>query len=57
MAGAKLFTDLIIWQRARQWSKRIFQLTKRKPFCRDRRLVVQINDRTSPSRCGKPTSE
>jgi four helix bundle protein len=44
MAGAKRFTDLMIWQKARLWSKRIFQATKGEPFCRDLRLVVQIND-------------
>jgi four helix bundle protein len=44
MAGVKRFTDLIIWQKARTWSKRIFEATKREPFCRDLRLVVQIND-------------
>ena len=44
MAGVKSFTDLRCWQRARQWSKRIFWRTKDDPFCTDRRLVVQIND-------------
>lgn len=44
MAGAQNFTELLFWQRARQWSKAIFQLTKRSPFCDDRRLVEQIND-------------
>lgn len=44
MAGVKVFTDLLYWQRARQWSKRIFQLTARDRFRRDRRLVAQIND-------------
>ncbi len=44
MAGAKRFTDLIIWQKARIWSKIIFQATTRDPFCSDRKLVVQIND-------------
>ncbi len=43
MAGAKNFTDLLIWQRARAWSKSIFQLTLREPFSRDRRLVEQVN--------------
>jgi four helix bundle protein len=32
------------WQKARAWSKRIFQLTRREPFCSDRRLVTQVND-------------
>src|SRR5437868_4390849 len=44
MAGAQNFTELLFWQRARQWSKTIFQLTKRAPFANDRRLVEQIND-------------
>jgi len=44
MAGARNFTDLLFWQRARQWSKSIFQLTRRAPFCGDRHLVEQIND-------------
>ncbi len=44
MAAAKVFTDLLIWQRARVWSKRIFEQTQREPFSRDRRLVEQIND-------------
>jgi four helix bundle protein len=44
--GVQVFTDLLIWQRARQWSKEVFQQTQREPFCRDRRLVEQINDST-----------
>ena len=44
MAGVKNFTDLLIWQRARVWSKEIFQRTRHEPFRADRRLVVQIND-------------
>jgi four helix bundle protein len=44
MAGVKRFTDLIIWQKARIWSKTIFWTAKKEPFCRDLRLVVQIND-------------
>jgi four helix bundle protein len=44
MAGAQSFTELLFWQRARQWSKAIFQLTRRSPFADDRRLVEQIND-------------
>ena len=47
MAGVKKFTDLFIWQRSREWSKQIFELTKSKPFATDRRLVVQINDSSS----------
>jgi four helix bundle protein len=44
MPGVKRFTDLLIWQRARAWSKTIFPKTQIEPFCRDRRLVEQIND-------------
>ncbi len=42
--AVKVFTDLLIWQRARAWSRQIFQRTQSVPFCRDRRLVEQIND-------------
>ena len=44
MPAARSFTELLFWQRARQWSKRIFQCTRREPFRSDRRLTVQIND-------------
>jgi four helix bundle protein len=44
MAAARSFTDLVFWQRARQWSKDIFHRTKRQPFASDQRLSVQIND-------------
>jgi four helix bundle protein len=44
MPAAKTFTELKFWQKARAWSKRIFQLTRREPLCSDRRPVVQIND-------------
>jgi len=44
MPGARTFTELRFWQRARAWSKRIFKLTRQEPFRSDRRLVVQIND-------------
>ena len=44
MPGVRDFTELRFWQRARRWSKRIFEATRREPFCADRRLVVQIND-------------
>jgi four helix bundle protein len=46
MAGARRFADLVIWQKARVWSKKIFYATKKDPFCRDLRLVMQINDST-----------
>ena len=44
MPGVRSFTELKFWQRARQWSKRIFELTRCEPFRSDRRLAVQIND-------------
>lgn len=44
MSGARTFIELRFWQQAREWSKRIFQLTRRDPFQSDKRLVVQIND-------------
>jgi len=44
MTAVRAFTDLQCWQRARQWSKDIFHLTRRDPFAQDRRLVWQIND-------------
>jgi four helix bundle protein len=46
MAAARSFTELLFWQRARKWGKRIFQCTRREPFHGDRRLTVQINDST-----------
>ncbi len=44
MPAARAFTELLFWQRARVWSREIFQLTQHAPFARDQRLVVQIND-------------
>jgi four helix bundle protein len=44
MGGARSFTELRFWQRARKWSADIFEQTTRPPFARDERLVVQIND-------------
>jgi four helix bundle protein len=44
MPAARRFTDLQVWQKARQWSKKIFRFTQRQPFRSDRRLVVQVND-------------
>lgn len=44
MAGVRVFTDLLIWQKARTWSKAIWEETQKQPFCKDTRLVVQIND-------------
>src|SRR5438045_4023705 len=44
MAGVRVFTDLLMWRKARAWAKRIFEQTEREPFSRDRRLVEQVND-------------
>src|SRR5262245_24066868 len=44
MPAARSFTDLLFWQRARQWSKDIYQHTQKATFSRDQRLVIQIND-------------
>ena len=44
MAAARVFTELISWQKARVWSKAIFERTEEQRFSRDRRLVEQIND-------------
>jgi four helix bundle protein len=44
MPAARSFTELQFWQRARQWSKDIFEQTQRHPFAKDQRLVIQIND-------------
>ena len=44
MPAARSFTELQFWQRARQWSKDIFELTQQQPFAKDERLVRQIND-------------
>jgi four helix bundle protein len=42
--GVRNFTDLLIWKRARAWSKEIFWHASEGQFARDQRLVVQIND-------------
>ncbi len=44
MAGVRNFTDLQMWQKARRWSKDIFERALQSPFCRDRRLTEQLND-------------
>lgn len=44
MPAARSFTELLFWRRARKWSAAIFQQTANKPFARDERLCVQIND-------------
>jgi four helix bundle protein len=42
--GVRNFTDLLIWKKARAWSKEIFWCASGGQFARDQRLVVQIND-------------
>jgi four helix bundle protein len=44
MPAVRNFTDLLIWKRARQWSKTIYWSTQTQSFVRDQRLVIQIND-------------
>ena len=44
MPGVRHFTDLLIWKRAREWSKTIFWKCQEAPFSNDQRLVVQVND-------------
>jgi four helix bundle protein len=44
MSGAHKFTELLMWQKARAWSKEIFNKTQLTPFSKDQRLTVQIND-------------
>jgi four helix bundle protein len=46
MAGARTFTELKFWQRARAWGKEIFDASQKEPFVSDRRLRAQINDST-----------
>ena len=38
MAAARVFTELISWQKARVWSKTVFERTEEQRFSRDRRL-------------------
>jgi four helix bundle protein len=44
MTAVHNFTELAVWQKARQWSKAIFEATRGEPFRSDHRLVTQIND-------------
>jgi len=44
MAGVRAFTDLKFWQKARAWSKTIFEQTEHSRFGSDQRLVGQIDD-------------
>lgn len=36
------FEDLIAWQKSRELTKRIYQITRQEPFCRDFGLASQI---------------
>jgi four helix bundle protein len=43
--AVKVFTDLLIWrQRARQWSKAIFEYTQSEPFNSNHHLAEQMNN-------------
>jgi four helix bundle protein len=44
MPAARTFTELKFWQKARVWSKEIFEASQIHPFSSDKRLCSQIND-------------
>ena len=44
MAGARHFTELIIWQLADQLRTHVFELTKKRPFATDLKLRSQLDD-------------
>ena len=44
MAGARHFTELIIWQLADELRRHVFALTKERPFAADFKLRAQIDD-------------
>jgi len=44
MSTIQRFEDLEIWQMAREVSKEIYRLTRKKPFCHDYGLVGQIRN-------------
>src|SRR5262245_53921248 len=44
MPAVRNFTDLLIWKKSRTWSREIFWRTQDRPFAKDQRLTVQIND-------------
>lgn len=46
MATAKTFEDLDVWQRARSFSRKVYQLTKEGTFAKDFSLKDQINEST-----------
>jgi four helix bundle protein len=43
-AGAKHFTELVIWQLANELRAEVFGLTRRGSFARDLKLRSQMND-------------
>src|SRR5258707_1404552 len=47
MPAARTFTELKFWQKARVWSKEIFEASQNGPFALDKRLCSQINDSSS----------
>jgi four helix bundle protein len=44
MAGARVFTEIKFWEKARVWSKVIFDASQKEPFVFDRKLWAQVND-------------
>ncbi|MEK7241873.1 MAG: four helix bundle protein [Planctomycetota bacterium] len=42
MKGAQSFEDMVVWQKARELTKRIYELTKDKRFSEDPSLVDQL---------------
>ena len=46
MATAKTFEDLDVWQRARSFSRKVFQLMKDGSFAKDFSLKDQVNTST-----------
>ena len=44
MAGARHFTELVIWQLADELRQQVFALTKERPFAADFKLRGQIDD-------------
>ena len=44
MAGARHFSELIIWQLADELRQHVFELTKRRPFATDFKLRSQLDD-------------
>jgi four helix bundle protein len=44
VAGARHFTELIIWQLADELREHVFELTKKRPFATDFKLRSQLDD-------------